>query len=678
MQIIFQIRLALTSPLQELLQAHVADPAERERLLANALGMIRPAQNAQFGDYQANFAMPLSKPLGMKSVEVAHEIVQRADLSALCSGVEVAGPGFINLTLSDHFLTQQAQSAFESSQQPTDRLGVSPPDAPRTYVVDYSSPNVAKPMHVGHIRTTVIGDALTKVLRFLGHHVITDNHIGDWGTQFGMIIYGYRHFLEPEAYRESPVKELSRLYRQVRSIMDVLDSQQAVPRLTEAIEQQEIQISDLKKQQAEVAESGDKKAIKSARQKTTAAENKLAELQQQMSDVQTKLERAAQDPELMQRVDQHRDIGSQVLQETSKLHAGDSENVQLWKKILPHCHDEMDRIYDRLNICFDYTLGESFYHDQLGPLVEKLKQQGLVTESEGAQCIFLEAFDTPMIIQKRDGAYLYATTDLATIEYRMQNWNPDGVLYVVDARQKEHFDKLFAVAQRMGYGDRNLFHVSFGTVMGPDKKPFKTRSGDTVGLEGFIDEAVQRAHQVLVELDEGRKEGPQFSDTQRQEIAEVVGVGALKFGDLSQNRTSDYVFDFQKLVALDGDTATYIQYGYARVNGIFDRVGITPEALRSQQPAIMITNPGERALILSLIRFEDALLEVLVDYRPNLLCSYLVELTREFFAFYNRKDCRVTDVDQEQQQSRLAMCDLVARTLKTGLSLLGIGVVPRM
>lgn len=674
MQIIAQLRSAFAGPLSELLEQHVTESSVRDNLLKNAMGMIRPAQNAQFGDYQANFAMPLSKPLGMKSVDLANEVVQRCDLSSLCTKVEVAGPGFINLTLAESFLTEQATQAFQSEQG----IGVETPQQPKTIVIDYSSPNVAKPMHVGHIRTTVIGDALAKVCRFLGHRVITDNHIGDWGTQFGMIIYGYRNFLDPEAYQQSPVAELSRLYRQVRAIMDVLEKRAAVPKLEEAIEQQQSAVADAEKQLDDLPDGSDKKTQKAARQKLAAGQKKLQELQESLAETQTKLSAVQQDQQLLDLVDQHQAIGSAVLQETSKLHSGDTDNLELWKEILPHCHDEMDRIYDRLQIEFDHVLGESFYHDQLAPLVQKLQQQGLVTESEGAQCIFLEDFDTPMIIQKRDGAFLYATTDLATIEYRMKHWDPDSVLYVVDARQKEHFDKLFAVADKMGYADKQMFHVSFGTVMGPDGKPYKTRSGDTVGLEGFIDEAVQRALDALVEMDNKKANGPEFSDQQRQEIAEIVGVGALKFGDLSQNRTSDYVFDFKKLVALDGDTATYIQYGYARVNGIFNNVGISPEKLRSKEPKIQITNDGERSLVLALIRFEDALQEVLVDYRPNLLCTYLVELTREFFAFYNRKDCRVMDVETELQNSRLAICDLVARTLKQGLELLGIGVVPKM
>lgn len=674
MKIIEIIRQAFVAPLTSLLSESSLEPSTIDSVLANALTMIRPAQNAQFGDYQANFAMPLSKKVGMKSVEVAQAVVERAELEKLFSKVEVAGPGFINLSLSDELLTAAAQEAYNDP----DHLGLQLPPKPKTIVIDYSSPNVAKPMHVGHIRTTVIGDALSKICRFLGHNVITDNHIGDWGTQFGMIIYGYRHFLNPEAYQQSPVLELSRLYRQVRAIMDVLEKQASLPKLKTALAQHNDALNDAKANLATANDGGDKKAIKSAKQKVTQCENKIKETLESIEETEAKLATAQADQQLMKWVEAHSEIGTAVLQETSKLHAGDQDNLNLWKEILPHCHDEMDRVYDRLDIEFDHVLGESFYHEQLGPLVEDMKGRGLVQESEGAQCVFVDNFDSPMIVQKRDGAYLYATTDLATIEYRMQNWKPDTMLYVVDARQKEHFDKLFAVADKMGYADVEKVHVSFGTVMGPDGKPYKTRSGDTIGLEGFINEAAQYAYKVVAELDDGKQNGPEFDEAQRREIAETVGVGALKFGDLSQNRTSDYKFEFEKMVATDGDTATYIQYGFARVNGIFTKVGITPDALHSKNPVIKITNEGERALALAILRFEDALQEVLVDYRPNLLCSYLIDLTRNFYTFYNRKDCRVEGAEPEVQNSRLALCDLVARTLESGLQLLGINVVPKM
>jgi len=689
MQIIAELRKCFVAPLTTLFQQ--AGIEDYRGQLESALGMIRPAQNAGFGDYQANFAMPLSKPLGMKSQDIGAKVVQLADLSQLCSKVEVAGPGFINLTLTDDYLVQQAMTAFDGGAHPQagspiagevapvgDRLGVQWAEDPKTIVVDFSSPNVAKPMHVGHIRSTVIGDSVSKVCRYLGHRVITDNHLGDWGTQFGMIIYGYKHFGDGPAYQSAPVKELSRLYRLVRQIMDVLEKQAAVPKLQTLVGDLETELADAKSVVAAANEGGQKKEIKSAKQKLGQIESRLNDNQETLSKTIGGLEVAAKDDVLQSLVKQHGNIGTAVLEETSKLHAGDQENLQLWREMLPHCHDEIDRVYSRLNIKFDHCLGESFYHDQLAPTVAKLQASGLVKQSNGAQCIFLEEFDAPMIVQKRDGAFLYATTDLATIEYRMQHWHPDKMLYVVDHRQKEHFDKLFLVADKMGYQAVEKTHVSFGTVMGPDGKPYKTRSGDTVGLEGLIDEAVAKALEVVSLVEQSKKQGPEFSEAQRSAIAEVVGVGALKYGDLSQNRTSDYKFDFDQMVALEGNTATYLQYGYARVNGIFGKVGVSADSLVAQHPKLMITNDAERALLLSLVRFQDALEEVLVDYRPNLLCVYLFEMTQTFFSFYNRKDCHVDGAQKDVQLSRLVMCDLVARTIKTGLALLGIGVVEKM
>lgn len=700
MQILAQLRQCFVQPLTDLFQeAAIECNAE---VLASALSMIRPAQNAQFGDYQANFAMPLSKTLGQKSNELAAEIVKRSDLSSVCERVEVAGPGFINLTLKPEFLLAEATRAFTAPDlQDTDLhaakaanvadapasvdhrsqpspLGIETPDDRHTIVVDFSSPNVAKPMHVGHIRSTFIGDALAKVCRYLGHQVITDNHLGDWGTQFGMIIYGMKHFADPVAYKNAPVAELSRLYRQVRRLIDVIEKTQALPQLQTQKRLLEEQCAGAKQIVIQAESQGDKKALKTAKQNCGQFETKLQTVNQEIHSTEKSLADAQADPTLQTQLAKHANIATEVLQETSRLHAGDAANLKLWEEVQPHCHDEIDRVYRRLDIRFDHCLGESFYHPQLLPLVEKLEQQGLLKISDGAQCVFLENFDAPMIVRKRDGAFLYATTDLATIEYRMQHWQPDVMLYVVDHRQKEHFDKLFAVADKMGYQSIKKVHVSFGTVMGPDGKPYKTRSGDTIGLEGLIDEAVAKAREVVSAMDDAKANGPEFDQAARDRIAEVVGVGALKYGDLSQNRSSDYKFDFDQMVALDGNTATYLQYGYARVNGIFSKVGITPQQLRDAAPSIQITNDAERSLILAIIRFQDALEEVLVDYRPNILCGYLYELTREFFSFYNRKDCHVDGAPPAIQHSRLALCDLVARTVKTGLSLLGIGVVEKM
>ncbi|MBL8854148.1 MAG: arginine--tRNA ligase [Planctomycetaceae bacterium] len=685
MQILSQIRLRFV-PVLESLFTSKGLAATKEQIDA-ALAMIRPAQNPQFGDYQANFAMPLAKPLGLKPIEIAQRVVAEVELSGLCSDISIAGPGFINLKLADEFLCQQANQAFHDSipialdragEVQVDRLGISAPASIENVVVDFSSPNVAKPMHVGHIRSTVIGDSLAKVCRYLGHQVTTDNHLGDWGTQFGMIIYGFRHFGDPSAYQKTPVPELSRIYRYVRRLMDLLEKLRDSPKWEQALSTAKQRLDTCQAELDSVETAGDKAELKVARKNIADAQQQIKELEEMLSKAQLQLRLAAQDETLSRDLVQHADLHEAVLAETSKLHAGDPENVTLWKEILPHCHDEIDRVYRRLHVSFDHCFGESHYHDRLAPLVSLLQKQGLITVSDGARCIFLENFDAPMIVQKRDGAFLYATTDLATIQYRMEHWQPNRVLYVVDHRQSEHFQKLFAVAQRMGYQDVHLVHVSFGTVMGNDGKPFKTREGDTVGLEGLIDDAVTKALEVVAKLDDAKVGGPEFSAEQRREIAEVVGVGALKYGDLSQNRTSDYRFDFDQMVALDGNTATYLQYSFARANGIFARAERTPDSIRTADTSIQLTNEAERTLLLTLIRFQDTLEEVLVDYRPNLLCNYLFELTQEFFRFYNRPDCRVVGAEPALLASRLAICDLMARTIKTGLALLGIQVVAKM
>jgi arginyl-tRNA synthetase len=364
-----------------------------------------------------------------------------------------------------------------------------------------------------------------------------------------------------------------------------------------------------------------------------------------------------------------------VLEETAALHAGDEDNRALWNEFLPWCREDNERIYQRLAITFDHQLGESFYHDQLGSVVEELKRKGLARESEGAQCVFLDGFDTPMIVQKKDGAFLYSTTDLATIRYRMQVWKPDAVLYVVDHRQHEHFDKLFAAARKWGFDRVQLVHVSFGTVLGDDGKPFKTRSGGTVGLEGLLDEAEEKARGVLREMNSPHLAGMDAAGLER--IATTVGIGALKYADLSQNRASDYKFSYDKMLELKGNTATYLQYLYARVQGVFREGEVDEASLRRTAPEFDLSTAVERQLAIQLVRFAEVLDDVALDYRPNLLAQYLFELAQQFFRFYDQ--CPVLKAEPESlRQSRLALCDLTARTVRQGLQLLGIGVVDRM
>lgn len=640
--------------------------------------MVFPSQDAKFGDYQANCAMPLGKKLGRKPREIAEEIVARlADepgWEKLCEvpadgpdgglTAMIAGPGFINIRLRDEWLLGRLSEASTDIE----RLGISTTESPRKYVLDYSSPNVAKPMHVGHIRSTVIGDALCQVLRFLGHDVTSDNHIGDWGTQFGMIIYGYKNFVDETALAADPVPELTRLYKLVNQLGD---QQSAVanklPALIEKIEQQEDRVDDLTNAPTEE----DAKKAKQAAKKLRQVEGQLADLKKEQAALEAKIAGFEADATLSKLNAEHPAIGASALAETAKLHSGDAENTALWQRFLPACLEEIQKTYDRLNVTFDHALGESFYHDRLAGVVSTLKEKGLARESDGAQCVFLEGHDAPFIVQKKDGAFLYSTTDLATIDYRLEHWKPDAILYVVDHRQSFHFEQLIATARLMGNEAIELTHVSFGTVLGEDGKPYKTRSGSAVGLMGLLDEAVDRAKAIA------EKSTVLETEEERQTVAERIGIGAIKYADLAHNRTSDYVFSYDKMLAMSGNTATYMQYSCARVRSIFTRGGFDPAEVRASDTSIRFTHPAERALGLELLRFSEALARVENEYKPNHLTSYLFELASRYSEFFEH--CPVIKAEDEAtRSSRLLLCDLTSRTLEQGLSLLGIQTVERM
>jgi len=634
------------------------------------LEVIRPAQDARWGDFQANLAMPLGKQLGRPPREVANELVARLDLGDICQRVEVAGPGFINLTLDDRWLADQLNAMVGD-----ERLGVSRAASLRTYVIDFSSPNAAKPMHVGHIRSTVIGDALARMLRLAGHTVITDNHIGDWGTQFGMIIFGYKHFRDEARYAANPVAELARLYRVVRQLMDYHEARREIGPAEEALRALDRDVARQRELAAVTAGPSDKSAD-AARKELRRREARLRDQRGELETLRRRVSAVEADEQLAARAAQYPDVENDVLRETAALHAGDATNRQLWQKFLPHCRDEMNRIYQRLGVRFDQELGESFYDEMLEGVVASLVDKGLTTISDGALCIFLDSFDTPMIVRKKDGAYLYSTTDLATIDYRVKTWRPDAILYVVDHRQHEHFAKLFATARRWGFTDVELVHIGFGTVMGSDGRPFKTREGDTVGLEALLDEAVARALEVVSRADDARPT-PEFDEAQRREIAQVVGIGALKYADLAQNRQTDYEFSFDKMLSLTGNTAPYLQYVYARANGIFAKGEVDVAALRADTSGIELVDASERQLAVQLVQFSQAIDDALVDWRPNLVASYLYELAQAFFRFYER--CPVLDAEPASlRTSRLKLCDLTARTIRMGLGALGIDVVDKM
>jgi arginyl-tRNA synthetase len=639
----------------------VDDPAE-------LLLMVRPSQDPKFGDYQANFAMPLGKRLARPPRDVAADVVARLSVDDLCEPAQVEGPGFINLRIKTDWLAEAIGRALAD-----DRLGIELSARPRTYVLDYSAPNVAKPMHVGHIRSTVIGDSLKRTLRFLGHRVIADNHIGDWGTQFGMIIYGYKHFLDRAAYQANAVEELGRLYRLVHQIVGYYEGQDSLPKLREQIDSQRLELARL----SQAAPTLDKGAEKSAAKNRRRAEANLKESQAALAALEARLAEIDGDPALAKRVAAHPDIAQAVLAETAKLHRGDPENVRLWREFLPPCLADIERIYRRLDVTFDVTLGESFYHDRLAGVVDDLLKRGIAITSEGAVCIFFENEATPLIIRKQDGAFLYATSDLATIQYRVATWSPDAMLYVVDHRQSLHFEQLFAAARRWGFDKIELNHVSFGTVLGDDGRPFKTRSGDTVGLWGLLDEAVRRAHEIVSQGDDANPSGAEIAPQRRRQIAEVVGIGALKYADLAQNRTSDYTFSYDRMLAMNGNTATYMQYAYARVLSIFAKGDIDVAALRGRRAEVDLSNPVERALALSLLQFSEALAQAATEYRPNFLTAYLFEVANRYSSFFEQ--CPVLKAPSEASRvSRLLLCDFTARTLKQGLDLLGIQVVEKM
>ena len=630
--------------------------------VAPVLDMIRVAQDVRFGDFQANFAMSLSKQLGKPPRAIAQMTVDRLEISDICATPEIAGPGFINLRLRDEFLAGQISQITGD-----DRLGAQPTTAPRNIVVDFSSPNVAKPMHVGHLRSTVIGDAICRTLRFAGHNVTSDNHIGDWGTQFGMIIYGYRCLRDDAAFAANTVGELARLYKLVNTLSDYQNTVARLPELEQAVATLKTQLNC----QEAAAGSDDKadKQLTSIRRQLTVADESVKNAHATILSVES-------DPVLLKLSQAHPGIARLARDETAKLHAGDAENNRLWNQFLPDCLEALNQIYQRLGIAFDLAFGESYYNPMLADVVSSLKSRNLARESEGAVCVFIEGNAAPFIVQKSDGAFTYATTDLATILYRRETLKADEILYVVDNRQSEHFQQLFATAALWGMNDTRFQHISFGTVMGKDGKPYKTRSGDTVGLEGLIDEAIMRARKIVDENDD-RRETPMLSSDERATVAEIVGIGGIKYADLHHNRDSDYIFDWDRMLATTGDTATYMQYAYARICGIFRKLNIERSTLVSGEAVILLTTPEERRLALQLLMFETSIATMLHDYRPHTLTNWLFETADAFNKFYDR--CSVQDAESDQlRRSRLILCDLMARGLRTGLSLLGIQVAEVM
>ena len=563
------------------------------------VAMIRAAQDAKHGDYQANCAMSLAKALGKKPRDIAQEIVARLPLDDLLETPEIAGPGFINLRLQSAWLAQQVQAIAND-----DRLGVARKPA-KTFVIDYSSPNVAKPLHVGHLRSTIIGDALTRLLRFLGHTVIADNHLGDWGTQFGILLYGYKNLLDKDAYAKDPVRELSRIYIEVRKRIGGEDEEDA--------------------------------------------RNSIADI---------------------------------CRAETAKLHHGDAENVALWTEFMPHCLAEIHAVYQKLGILpFDHEHGESFYNPMLPGVVDALLQAKVAEPGNDGAIIIRFSEDKVALIRKRDGAFTYTTSDLATIQYRMEHWKPHGLLYVVDFRQSQHFANLFEAARRWGVTNVEMTHISFGSVLGKDGRPISTRKGDGTELIDLIQKAVELGlHKYQESYADRKAQGhdvPDLTDAVQNDIAETVGIGAVKYADLSQNRTSDYKFDYDKMLATEGNTATYMQYAYARNRSIFRKAEIEPATLRQNPPAVSLETPYERALAMQLLKLEESLLAAVADYQPSAITAYLWDLAKAYSGFF--QNCPVIKAESEAlKRSRLLLCDETARVLQLCLHLLGIKTVERM
>jgi arginyl-tRNA synthetase len=576
--------------------------------------LVRPCPDPKFGDYQSNALMSLAKARKMNPRQLATNVLAKLDVGDWCEKVEIAGAGFLNFRLKSTALTGALLAAARGEHLFFDKS-----TNPRTAVIDFSSPNVAKPMHVGHIRSTILGDSLARTLRRLGHRVITDNHIGDWGTQFGKLLVGWKKHLDPAALETDPIAEMERLYKLVNA-----------------------------------AGEADEKVLEEARQ------------------------------------------------ELVKLQGGDEENLRIWHEMIALSQKQFDTIYARLGVKFDHAFGESFYNPRLKPLVDELVARGIARESEGAMAIFFDAppqlKEQPALIRKSDGGFNYTTTDLATLAYRLETWRPDEIIYVTDGRQQLHFQQVFTAFRRWqtvlsegrvtrapdSSSDKNLglselappkndvklAHVWFGSILGEDGKPFKTRSGETVKLADLLDEAEDRAFKIVSD------KNPDLPEAQRREIARVVGLGAVKYADLLPNRQSDYVFSWDKMLALQGNTAPYLQYAHTRIRSIFRKVTETSN-IEHRTSNIELVAPEEFALAKHLLNFGLTLEAVAEEYRPNFLCNYLYELAGKFTSFY--ENCPVLKADDAaSRDSRLALCDLTARVLKQGLETLGIETVEQM
>jgi arginyl-tRNA synthetase len=544
-------------------------------------GEVEPASDPRFGDYQTNAALVLGKQRGENPRALAEKVVAHLEITDICEPLTVAGAGFINFTLRPGAIAKKTTEVLRD-----ERFGVTEAELKQRIVVDFGSPNVAKPMHVGHIRSTVLGDALARIAQFLGHEVIRDNHIGDWGTQFGMVIYGWKNLLDRQALQRNPLAEIVRIYKETN-------------------------------------------------------------------------DRANSDPQ----------VREACRQELVKLQAGDKENLDIWNECVAFSMQDFEHVYKLLDVHYDLQCGESFYNDRLPGVVERLLKSSIAEISEGAVVVFFgdrpELADKPCIIRKRDGGFNYATTDLATVDYRIHDLKADSIWYVVGAPQTLHFKQIFEIARREGY-KADLRHITFGSILGEDRKLMKTRSGENVPLRDLLEEACKRARKIIEE------KNPQLGEDDKIDIAEKIGVGAVKFADLSQYRITDYIFSWDKMLSLHGNTAPYLQNAYVRVRSIFRKAGESAPKIDK----LILSESAEINLSKRLCQFAEIVPQVLNDFRPNILANYLFELANTFHTFYEA--CPVLKSKEPVRSSRLALCDLTARVLQRGLDLLGIKVPEKM
>lgn len=541
---------------------------------------ISIATNEKFGDFQTNFAMMNSKIIGGNPRKIAENIVEAMEENEIIEKLEVAGPGFINIYLKDSYLGKYI------SKMTTENFDFQDLDKDGEVLIEYSSPNIAKRMHIGHLRSTIIGDSIKRIFKFLGYTTVSDNHIGDWGTQFGKLIIGYNSWLDKEAYEKNPIEELERVY------------------------------------------------VKFA-----------------------------------QESESHPELEDQARAELKKLQDGDEENYKLWQEFIRVSLDEYNKIYKRMDISFDTYYGESFYHSIMPEVIKELEDKKIAVEDQGAKVVFFDEKENlfPCIVQKKDGAFLYSTSDIATVKYRKDNYNLNRMIYLTDERQQDHFRQFFKITEMLGWEVEKV-HLWFGIMRFADGI-FSTRKGNVIKLEQLLDEAKKKAFEIIEE------KNPSLSQEEKENIAEVVGVGSIKYADLSQNKQSPIIFEWNKILSFEGNTAPYLQYSYARIQSILRKGKTIGKEVNSNQE-IKINDKSERALTTFLTLFPTMVQKAGENYKPNLVTDYLFELAKKFNTFYNA--CPILNQEDDILKSRLLIIDRVAKTLKEGLDLLGIKTVDRM